>query len=70
MSPTPSSSCAGHRERDAPLQDVGGLGGEGIFTKELTWPYRPGEQLAGLATLAPTLMFEVLVTGGSARKIA
>lgn len=47
-----------------------GMGGEGIVLKDPASPYRPGERSPARLKLKPKLTLEVLVTGGSAKRIA
>jgi len=47
-----------------------GMGGEGIVLKDPTSLYRPGERSPAWLKLKPKLTLEVVVTGGSAAKIA
>ena len=47
-----------------------GLGGEDIVLKERTSVYRPGVRSAAWLKLKPKLTLEVVVTGGSAERIA
>src|SRR5262249_28726348 len=46
------------------------MGGEGIVVKEPTSLYRPGERSPAWLKLKPKLTLQVLVTGGSATRIA
>ena len=47
-----------------------GLGGEGIVLKERDSVYRPGVRSPAWLKLKPKLTLEVIVTGGSAERIA
>jgi ATP-dependent DNA ligase len=47
-----------------------GMGGEGIVLKDPASPYRPGERSPAWLKVKPKLTLEVLVTGGSATRIA
>jgi ATP-dependent DNA ligase len=46
------------------------MGGEGIVLKDPASPYRPGERSPAWLKLKPKLTLEVVVTGGSAKRIA
>ena len=47
-----------------------GMGGEGVVLKEPTAPYRPGARSSAWLKLKPKLTLDVVVTGGSAERIA
>ena len=47
-----------------------GMGGEGIVLKNPASPYRPGERSPAWLKLKPKLTLDVIVTGGSADRIA
>jgi hypothetical protein len=46
------------------------MGGEGIVLKDPASPYRPGERSPAWLKLKPKLTLEVILTGGSAKRIA
>ena len=68
----PPGICLVPVTEDAPaLWDAWvGLGGEGIVLKERTSAYRPGVRSPAWLKLKPKLSLDVVVTGGSAERIA
>jgi ATP-dependent DNA ligase len=48
---------------------MGGQGGEGIVLKERTSLYRPGLRSPAWLKLKPKLTLEVVIAGGSSRRI-